>query len=236
MEREECAAKVGAGETAKNREDLLATGDRLESSTGGELVATLKSYDAAVARIAQAQAEADALKNEVEKINEKFERIRRFRAKLTAMSDDEFESSQRSAEFIFGPLLKGKPGQQKEVARIDCAVKEVLKHYPNELMADQEEHISVMLCLFRSKKEVVECDGRKVTLDSTPFVESLKLLVAINKASPQVVKRFFDHRKFAALSMRYETMTPPTGELVATFYPGNLLADFIATNGADYRD
>ncbi len=120
-------------------------------------------------------------------------------------------------------------------AGFEGSVKEVLQHYPDELMTDQEEHISVMLCLFRSKKEVVECGGRKVTLDSTPFVESLKLLVAINKSSPQMVKRFFDHRKFAALSMRYETVTPPTGELIATFYPGNFLADFIATNGAGYR-
>ena len=114
MEDREEGAKVGAGGTAKSRQELLSTGDRLEASCGGELVANLKSYDAAIARAEQAQAEADALKKEIERINEKIERIRRYRKKLLAMTDEEFEDSQRTFEWAFEPLLK-KSKQSKEV-------------------------------------------------------------------------------------------------------------------------
>lgn len=63
MEREECAAKVGAGGTAAIRADALARADRLENSYGGQLAATLKSHDAAVSRAKQAQSEVCALEN-----------------------------------------------------------------------------------------------------------------------------------------------------------------------------
>lgn len=114
MEREECAAKVGAGGTAAIRADALARADRLENSYGGQLAATLKSHDAAVSRAKQAQSEVCALTKEIETLNEKIERVRRQKLRVTAMSDDEIADEKRTADWIFGALMK-RPGEPIEM-------------------------------------------------------------------------------------------------------------------------
>jgi hypothetical protein len=115
MERKEGAAKVGAGGTAAIRADALAKADRLENSYGGQLVATMKSRDAAVSRANKAQLEVDALVKEIDALNEKIERVRRQKLRVSAMSDDEIADNQRTADWIFGALLK-KPGEPIDVA------------------------------------------------------------------------------------------------------------------------
>lgn len=114
MEREECAAKVGAGGTAAIRADALARADRLENSYGGQLAATLKSHDAAVSRAKEAQSDVRSLTKEIETLNEKIERVRRQKLRVAAMSDDEIAEEKRTADWIFGALLK-KPGEPIEV-------------------------------------------------------------------------------------------------------------------------
>ncbi len=107
-------AKVGAGETAAIRANALARADRLENSYGGQLAATLKSHDAAVLRANEAQSDVRALVKEIEALNEKIERVRRQKLRVAAMSDDEIAEEKRTADWIFGALLK-KPGDPIDV-------------------------------------------------------------------------------------------------------------------------
>lgn len=114
MEREK-DAKVGAGGTAQSKTDALARADRMENSYSGQLVATLKSRDAAVSRAKKAQAEVTALVNEIASLNEKIEHVRRHKLRIAAMSDEEVSSAQLSADWIFGALRR-KPGETMEIA------------------------------------------------------------------------------------------------------------------------
>lgn len=111
----EDVAKVSAGGTAQSKADALARADRMENSYSGQLVATLKNRDAAVLRVKKAHTEVTALVNEIASLNERIEHVRSHKLRLAAMSDEEFASTQLSAEWIFGALRRN-PGDTREIA------------------------------------------------------------------------------------------------------------------------